>query len=117
MLKKARGRHDIMLAGDRYEVETSKLARIATDDKLFNTEFEQVEDVRRSLQVSTIKNERKNDRNKKNSPLQSNSITDLAAAMQSYGTHQAKDKVEAGKFDTNIVPTLRSSFQVQRQNN
>ena len=40
LLKKARGRHDIMLAGDRYENETSKLARIATDDRAFNAEFE-----------------------------------------------------------------------------
>ena len=97
LLKKARGRHDVMLAGDRYEDGTSKLARIDTVDKSFNQEFEQV-DVRRSLQVNSIKKERSLEKSKKASPMQSNSITDLAAAMNSYGTHQAKGDTEVAKF-------------------
>ena len=70
LLKKARGRHDVMLVGDRYdryEDATSKIARADTVDKSFNAEFETV-DVRRSLQVNSIKKERSLEKTKKTSP-------------------------------------------------
>ena len=48
LLKKARGRHDILIE-DR-DKESSVLARMATDEKMLNKDFESVDvDVRRSL--------------------------------------------------------------------
>lgn len=40
-----------------------------------------------------------------------NSIDLIAAAAQSYGSHQNKGDKETAKFNS-MVPTLRSSFQV-----
>jgi len=81
LLRKARGRHGLLVTQERYDKGSSALARIASEeDGLLGAEFENV-DVRRSLQVHAIKHDRALERSKRHSPSQTSSIPTIAAAV------------------------------------